>query len=62
MDLKDLKRLAGALDDSSKRELIDFLQFRTSGAGTPVRAIDEIQEQKHKDGSVNIRLKLVLEQ
>lgn len=52
MDLKDLKRLAGALDDSSKRELIYFLQSRTSGAGTPVRAIDEIQEQKHKDGLV----------
>ena len=52
MDLKDLKRLAESLDDNSKRELIYFLQSRTNGAGTPIRAIDEIQELKHKNGLV----------
>lgn len=50
MDLKNLKRLADTLDDSSKREFILFLQSRSSGVGTPIRAIDEIQEQNHKDG------------
>jgi transposase-like protein len=52
MDLKELKRLADALDDSSKRELIYFLQFRANEMTPPIRAIDEIQEQKHKDGLV----------
>ncbi|GAA4851815.1 hypothetical protein GCM10023310_33270 [Paenibacillus vulneris] len=52
MELKELKRLANALDDSGKRELIYFLQSRTKGMEAPVRAIDEIQEQKHKDGLV----------
>lgn len=52
MDLKELKKLAETLDDNSKRELIYFLQSRTQGMSAPVRAIDEIQEQKHKDGLV----------
>jgi hypothetical protein len=47
MDLKELKKLADSLDDNGKRELIYFLQSRTKGV--TVRAIDEIQEQKHKD-------------
>ncbi len=29
MDLKEMKKLANALDDSGKRELIYFLQSRT---------------------------------
>lgn len=49
MDLKELKKLADALDDSGKQELIHFLQSRTKGMAVPIRAIDEIQEQKHKD-------------
>ena len=52
MDLKELKRLADTLDDNGKRELIYFLQSRTKGLAVPVRAIDEIQEQKHKEGLV----------
>lgn len=52
MDLKELKKLADTLDDIGKRELIYFLQSRTKGVTVPVRAIDEIQEQKHKDGLV----------
>jgi len=52
MDLKELKKLADTLDDNGKRELIYFLQSRTKGVALPVRAIDEIQEQKHKDGLV----------
>jgi hypothetical protein len=48
MDLKELKRHADTLDDNGKRELIYFLQSRTKGVAVPVRAIDEIQEQKHK--------------
>jgi hypothetical protein len=52
MDLKELKKLANALDDSGKQELIYFLQSRTKDLATPNRAIDEIQEQKHKDGLV----------
>lgn len=49
MDLKELKRLGDTLDDNGKRELIYFLQSRTMGVAVPVRAIDEIQEQKkHK--------------
>lgn len=43
MDLKELKKLADALDDSGKRELIYFLQSRTKRMATPIRAIDEIQ-------------------
>jgi transposase-like protein len=52
MDLKELKKLADALDDSGKQELIYFLQSRTKNLAAPNRAIDEIQEQKHKDGLV----------
>jgi transposase-like protein len=53
MDLKELKKLADALDESGKRELIYFLQSRTKGmAATPIRAIDDIQEQKHKNGLI----------
>lgn len=52
MDLKELKRLADTLDDNGKWELIYFLQSRTKGVAVPVRAIDEIQEQKHKEGLV----------
>jgi len=52
MDLKELKKLAETLDDRGKQELIFFLQSRTKGMSAPVRAIDEIQEQKHKDGLV----------
>lgn len=52
MDLKELKKLADTLDDNGKQELIYFLQSRIKGMALPVRAIDEIQEQKHKDGLV----------
>ncbi len=52
MDLKELKKLANALNDSEKRELVYFLQTRTTGIANQIRAIDEIQEQKHKDGLV----------
>lgn len=52
MDLKELKKLADILDDRGKQELIFFLQSRTKGISAPVRAIDEIQEQKYKDGLV----------
>lgn len=41
-----MKELADTLDDNGKRELIYFLQSRTKGLAVPVRAIDEIQEQK----------------
>jgi transposase-like protein len=47
-----IKKLADALDDSGKQELIYFLQSRTKNLAVPNRAIDEIQEQKHKDGLV----------
>lgn len=57
MDLKELKRLADTLDDSGKRELIYFLQSRTKGMAVSVRAIDEIQEQKHKNGLVCLHCK-----
>jgi len=52
MELKDLKKYADALDDNGKQELIYFLQSRTKEMKAPVRVIDEIQEQKHKDGLV----------
>jgi transposase-like protein/IS1 family transposase len=52
MDMKELKKLADALDDKGKQELIHFLQSRTKGMSVPIRAIDEIQEQKHKDGLI----------
>jgi transposase-like protein/IS1 family transposase len=52
MDLKDLKKRADALDNSSKLELFHFLQSRITGMTTPIRAIDEIQELKHKAGLV----------
>jgi hypothetical protein len=51
MDLKELKKLADALDDSGKQELIYFLQSRTKNLAVPNREIDEIHEQKHKDGA-----------
>ncbi|SEB46232.1 hypothetical protein SAMN05443246_0492 [Paenibacillus sp. GP183] len=54
MDLKELKKLADTLDDNGKRELIHFLQSQTKGVAVPVRAIDEIQERKHKDGLARI--------
>lgn len=38
------------MDDSGKRELIYYLQSRTKGMREPIRAIDEIQERKHKEG------------
>ncbi|GLI08066.1 hypothetical protein YDYSG_40960 [Paenibacillus tyrfis] len=57
MDLNELKRLADTLDDNGKRELIYFLQFRTKGVAVPVRAIDEIPEQKHKEGLVCLHCK-----
>jgi len=47
-----LKKYADALDDNGKQELIYFLQSRTKEMKAPVRVIDEIQEQKHKDGLV----------
>jgi hypothetical protein len=50
LDLNELKKLADAMDDNGKRELIYFLQSRTKVMAAPIRAIDEIQEQKHKDG------------
>lgn len=52
MEMKELKKLANALDDKSKQELIQFLQSRIERTTTPIRAIDEIQEQKHKHGLV----------
>lgn len=52
MNLKDLKKVADALDNSSKLELLHFLQSRIAGMAVPIRAIDEIQEQKHKAGLV----------
>ncbi len=52
MDLKELKKLANALNDSEKRELVYFLQTRTTEIANQIRAIDEFQEQKHKDGLV----------
>lgn len=52
MNLRELKKLAETLDDSGKQELILFLQSRTKGVSSSIRAIDEIQEQKHKDGLV----------
>jgi transposase-like protein len=52
MDLKELMKLAGDLDNKGKQELILFLQSRTKGTTAPIRVIDEIQEQKHKDGLV----------
>jgi hypothetical protein len=52
MNLKDLKKVADALDNNSKLELLQFLQSRITGITAPIRAIDEIQEQKHKAGLV----------
>jgi hypothetical protein len=52
MDLKDLKKRADALDNSGNLELFHFLQSRITGMTTPIRAIDEIQELKHKAGLV----------
>ena len=51
MDLKE-RKLLDTLDDSSKQELLFFLQSRTKGVSAPVRAIDRIQELKYKDGFV----------
>jgi hypothetical protein len=52
MDLKELMKLAGDLDNKGKQELILFLQSRTKSTTAPIRVIYEIQEQKHKDGLV----------
>ncbi|GAX91917.1 transposase [Effusibacillus lacus] len=52
MDLKELMMFADGLDNKGKQELILFLQSRTKGTTPPIRAIDEIQEQKHKNGMV----------
>jgi transposase-like protein len=52
MNLKELKKLADALDDRGKQELIYFLQSRTKSLAAPNRAIDEIHEHKHKEGLV----------
>lgn len=49
---KGTEKLATALNDSEKRELVYFLQTRTTGIANQIPAIDEIQEQKHKDGLV----------
>lgn len=45
MDLKEMKKLADALDDSGKRKLIYFLQSRTKGMTSPIRLIDEIRAE-----------------
>lgn len=52
MSLKDLKKIADALDNRSKLELLQFLQSRITGNTAPVRVIDEIREQRHKEGLV----------
>lgn len=52
MDLRELKKLADSLDDSGKQERIHYLQSQTKGVSSPIRAIDEIQEQKYKCGLV----------
>lgn len=52
MDLKKLTKLAEGLDNKDKQELILFLQSRSKGTTAPIRLIDDIQEQKHKDGLV----------
>ncbi|GGF90239.1 hypothetical protein GCM10010916_04510 [Paenibacillus abyssi] len=52
MDLKELIELAKGLDNRDKQQLIRFLQSETKVAAAPTRVIDEIQEQKHKDGLV----------
>ncbi|MDQ0914616.1 hypothetical protein QFZ78_000876 [Paenibacillus sp. V4I5] len=50
MDLNEIKKLAETLDYNGKQELVYFLQTRIKPLSAPIRAIDEIQEQKHKDG------------
>lgn len=52
MELKDIKKLADALNESGKQELVYFLQSRMKPMSANIRAIDEIQEQKHKAGLV----------
>lgn len=52
MDLKESKKFADTLNDSGKQELICFLQSRTKNFFAPDRVIDEIQEQKHKEGLI----------
>jgi hypothetical protein len=52
MGLKEIKKLADALNESGKQELLFFLQSRMNPLSSPIRAIDEIQEQKHKAGLV----------
>jgi hypothetical protein len=42
LDLKELKKLADALDDIGKHELIYFLQSRTKGMTTPLRKCAEL--------------------
>jgi hypothetical protein len=52
VELKEIKKLADALDEGGKQELVYFLQSRMKPLSAPIRAIDEIQEQKHKGGLV----------
>jgi transposase-like protein len=52
MDLKVIKKLADALNESGKQELVYYLQSRMKPMSVPILAIDEIQEQKHKAGLV----------
>lgn len=52
MELKEIKKLANALNESGKQELIYFLQSRIKPLSAPFRALDEIQEQKHKAGLI----------
>lgn len=47
MELKEIKKLAEALTESGKQELVYFLQSRTKPMSAPIRAIDEIRK-KHK--------------
>lgn len=52
MELKEIKKLADALNENGKQELVYFLQSRMKPMSAPIRAIDEIQEQKHKAGLI----------
>ncbi|XBU94001.1 hypothetical protein ABOA58_11535 [Peribacillus frigoritolerans] len=47
MELKEIKKLANALNESGKQQIVYFLQSRTKPMSAPIRAIDEIQVQKH---------------
>ncbi|TWD98294.1 hypothetical protein FB545_3842 [Peribacillus frigoritolerans] len=48
MELKEIKKPAEELNESGKQQLVYFLQSRTKPMSAPIRAIDEIQVQKHK--------------